>query len=204
MADAKTTPEQWQRARIQWETEPLASYAQIAESLAVSKPLVGQHAKREGWQKRLTSEAVSAKAREKVDSKFTENPARSEIQAAGVDAAPQQKRHTVELPDIPLGLSETDARAAAEAAVIAKREALLERHGKELDAVRGLAYGSIKRAGQDDAFETGKHAKVVAEALKIVQEQELKRMRMVDGDGGNKAPRALIVVNQVAGLRIVH
>ena len=115
MADAKTTPEQWQRARIQWETEPLASYAQIAESLAVSKPLVGQHAKREGWQKRLTSEAVSAKAREKVDSKFTENPARSEIQAAGVDAAPQQKRHTVELPDIPLGLSETDARAAAEA-----------------------------------------------------------------------------------------
>ncbi|WP_433703752.1 hypothetical protein [Paraburkholderia sacchari] len=184
MARIVITPEQWARARLQWESEPLVTYADIAEDLGIRRQSVRERAVREQWQRRLDLQAVAEKAHAQADSKFTYSPVDSPEQAAlpVADAAEFVRRAPIlpsGLPQVPAGVPLEQAQAAVEKAAVDQRSEVLTKHRKEILHVRQLAYDSIaemrKPSGDPDkAFHKGRHAKVIAETMKLVQEAERK------------------------------
>jgi hypothetical protein len=196
MGSSRITDEMWKRARIQWESEPLASFAHIAVDLGVSKPLVGKVAKKQGWRKLLDMATVSARAHFQADLKFTPMAVDGTSQAPAVDARAAQKWDPSDMPALPSGASMTEARRAAEASVVEKRAEVLSRHRSEAQAVRGLIYGAIKSPDIDVA----KKAKIVAEGMKLVQEIERKAWGL---DGDDKAkPSVQVIINRKSGMTI--
>jgi hypothetical protein len=196
MGSSRITDEMWKRARIQWESEPLASFAHIAVDLGVSKPLVGKVAKKQGWRKLLDMATVSARAHFQADLKFTPMTVEASMQAPVVDGRRAEKRAAADLPAVPSNIPEAQARAAAEASVVEKRAEVLSRHRSEAQAVRGLIYGAIKSPDIDVA----KKAKIVAEGMKIVQEIERKAWGLDADDKGK--PSVQVIINRKSGMPI--
>jgi hypothetical protein len=87
MKGKKATLEEWRLARILWETDPLVSHSQLAQSLGVSRGRVTQVALAEGWQR---SRAVVDATSGRVDTVLVEGgekPALSATRAAGLTSS---------------------------------------------------------------------------------------------------------------------
>jgi hypothetical protein len=187
---------EWSVARAIWEGEPLATYQEIAEKLNVSRQAVQHHAKRFGWIKRLDQRAVSELAHAAADSKLTQTPVDGSTAEGWVDARGLENRLHRVLPDLPLGASPEALAKAAQASAVDQRADLLGTHRKELLGARNLIYAAIKSSDIDVA----KKAKVVAEAMKIVQDGERKAWGLDTDDKGK--PSVQVIINRKSGMPI--
>jgi hypothetical protein len=194
MARPSISKEQWTVARAIWESDPVVTFAEIAEDFGVTRQAVQLHARRHGWVKRLDKQTVSDLAHAAADSKLTGSPADGSKPAGSVVADTLEKRITRALPDLPLGASPEDAQKAAEAAAIDRRAEVLGTHRKELLAARTLLYGAIKSKVLDEA----KQVKIAAEAMKIIQDAERKAWGL-DSDEKGGRPQVQVIVHRRAG-----
>ncbi|MDR5878801.1 hypothetical protein [Caballeronia sp. LZ032] len=181
--------ENWQNARIQWESEPTASYAQVADSFGVSKALVGRKAKEQGWQKRLSADVAADRAHEIAASEFTHSAIGQPGQAPVVDANRSGIRPG--LPTVSSGVPVDQARAAAAASAVGRRAEVEIRHGQEHAAARSLLYGAMKSRD----FESTKQAKLALESLKILHDLERRAWRL-DASPANALPAVSITINR--------
>lgn len=158
MAQVKPTIEQWQVARLAYESDPAKSYADIGKILGTSKQSVYRKATADGWQKRISNAEAADRAYQVADGiKKTTN--------AGDLAAFGSDRY-----DAVTANRESVTNVAVED-VVARRAEVLARHRGEINAVRKLVYDAIKGAGDGEKAKT---AKAAAEAMRIVQECERK------------------------------
>ncbi|RMD61671.1 hypothetical protein D6833_07930 [Candidatus Parcubacteria bacterium] len=67
--------EEWESARKAWEASPTLNFSDIAGQLGVTRQGVRARAKREGWEKRVTTREVVEKAHLQADRK-TSDPGR--------------------------------------------------------------------------------------------------------------------------------
>ncbi|CAE6713888.1 hypothetical protein R69888_01279 [Paraburkholderia haematera] len=179
MAKAKVTPEEWAGARKEWEGSATVSYADIARKLLISKALVGQEAKRAGWQKRIGVAESSNKPGPEANSKLTENarqgpkrapvlddsrpssvaspasPAASEseaarqVDAAAADAMANRSAPTYDEIKIPDGLDLFEREDFVRAAIVVRQRQINATQSKELSAVKQKLYNAIKNASTD-------------------------------------------------------
>jgi len=209
MAGNPVNKEQWVLVRTLWESDPVITFAEIAEQLGVTRQCVRQRSVKDKWQKRLDMGVIEAKAHAVADSKVTENSREGGSQALPVYMTPEKltdrPAHNRELPVIPEGSSPEQAGQIAEDAAVAKRAAVIERQRVEWNHVRKLTYDAIRLAGKKGALESARYAKTVSEAMKLVQEGERRAwgMETEGGNGGGKTPpAATIIVHQQQGVKI--
>lgn len=197
MAGKQAKSVDWGALRRLYEDDAYLSYAQIADSVGVTRQAVRQRATREGWQKRLDPGVVHERVSSVGDANFTENAAEQGNQAVTVyESNPGDPDQGGDQPRA------IDAAAVSEAA--RRRQELLERQRKEWDYARSLVYDAIKEKGKRSALEKSRYAKTVAEALKVVQEGERRAWGIVDEGGSGKPPAApaSIVVHMQQGVKI--
>lgn len=223
------TPRQWSKARTIWETDPIATYKEIADALGVSRQAVKQRADREGWMKRTSNaesvEAAHAIASERAASeqkqaiaegsaKVGESAAFSPEGAAdvygdGTSAIPSRPPVTRALPSVPDSVPDNRVSAVAAELVLDERSRVLDTHRKETKAVRALVYQAM-RAGKENregAADTMRVAKTAAEAVQLLQNMERKAWGLdgepIAGPGRHRAVPGRVVVNRKPGVRIV-
>ncbi|MGF6608785.1 putative transcriptional regulator [Paraburkholderia sp. WSM4175] len=165
--------EQWERARLQWEGEPLLTYADIAENLGITRQSVREHAAKKGWQRRLDLQAVAEKAHAQADSKFTYSAVDSSERAAlpvalAAENVDRALMLPTGLPNPPVGMPLEQAQADMERTAVDQRSEVLTRHRKELLAARSTLYASMKAAD----LEPARRAKVITETMKLLHEAE--------------------------------
>lgn len=174
MARNVVTRDQWERARLQWEGDPLVTYADIGADLGVARQSVRERAGKEGWQRRLDLQAIAEKAHAQADSKFTylavDSPEQASLPVAGSSENSAREPSRPTLPNPPAGLPMEHTRAAVEKAAVEQRTDVLTMHRKELVAVRSQMYGAIKNSD----IEVAKRAKILAEGMKVLHETERK------------------------------
>lgn len=172
MARIVITPEQWARARLQWESEPLVTYADIAEDLGIRRQSVRERAVRDGWQRRLNLQAIAEKAHAQADSKFTylpvDSPEQMTLPVAGSSEISVRATSRATLPNPPAGLPTEQAQVAVETSAVEQRAEVLTKHRRELLAVRSQIYSAIKNSD----IEAAKRAKILAEGVKVLHETE--------------------------------
>lgn len=191
MTPSRMSAEDWQRARIAWESEPTASYAQIAVSFGVSKALVGRKAKGDGWQKRLDASTAANRAHEIAASQFTHSAVQSPEQTSGVDASRAQIRPAP--PEVPAGVPAEQARVAAEASAVGRRAEVETRHTQEHNAARNLLYSAMRTRD----IEATKQAKLSIEALKVLHDLERRAWRL-DAERTGQTPAIAVTVNRIS------
>jgi hypothetical protein len=64
---ARLTPEQWQQARIAWESVPNASYESVGAQFGTSKQSVWKRATSQGWKKSTSTPAINDFANRRAD-----------------------------------------------------------------------------------------------------------------------------------------
>jgi hypothetical protein len=188
MTTPKLTPEQLIAARRDWEGDPSASYASIAAKYRISKALVGQIAKREGWvkdPKPADSEPVVAAAPAVSESaKVTGNAASSETRTpspagetaqnsaptasvAPAAARPMSAWHVPPAPDhFDAWQREDYLRDQVAVLVVAQNQA----HQAEQRALSNQ-WRLLMRSTSPDAAAVRSH-KLMADALRIRQGEE--------------------------------
>jgi hypothetical protein len=206
MARVSISDEQWEVARLQWESDPMVTFADIAEELGTSRQAVQLRSKRKSWQRRLDLAAVAEKAHAAADSKFTHLAVESPEQAASVYSgspeittrAPIQRT----LPEVPRDMPADKAAVVMEQAAVDKRTEVLTQHRTELKAVRGVLYTAMKNADIDAA----KRAKILAEGMKVLQDGERKAWGLeTDAPKPGAAGAAVTVnVNRRAGVKVAR
>ncbi|WP_175787525.1 hypothetical protein [Burkholderia anthina] len=223
------TPRQWFKARSIWETDPIATYKEIADALGVSRQAVKQRADREGWMKRTSNaesvEAAHATASERAASeekqaiaegsaKVGESAAFSPEGAADVyagesSAIPSRPPVMHTLPSVPDSVPDNRVSAVAAEIVLDERSRVLDTHRKETKAVRALVYQAMRdgKSNSEGAADKMRTAKLAAESVQILQNMERKAWGL-DGEPntGPGRPRAMpgrVVVNRKAGVTIV-
>lgn len=148
----RLTGDQWTIVRQQYETDPRLSFADLASQFGVSKQAIHSRAKAEGWERVISLSELAARAQARADHL--------------VDGQVDAKR---------LKLN----REAGIAEAAERRAAVLERHRREADGPRKIAYQAI----QTGDIEKAKLARAVAQALKIVQELERKAWGLDAAEG---------------------
>lgn len=139
----RLSAEQWSVVRQKYETDPRFSFADLASMFGVSKQAIHARAKSGGWKRVVSEHELAARAQARAD----------RLLDAKVDAnALAQMREA--------GMSTATERRAA----------VVDRHRKEVDGPRKIAYQALHTRD----IETARLAKTVAEALKVVQELERK------------------------------
>lgn len=185
MSRKKSENAHWSASRARWEAEPHCTFADIGETMGISKQAVAKHAKDYGWIKRLDREALAARAHRLADQHLAEQtPAAREIPAACAPSVVAENQKTIQLSpttESPVATPEEAALLAEEAAVAARAE-LLTRHRREWSAARNLLYAAIKSKDYTEA----KTAKTSAEAMKVVQEGERRAWGLDSGDEGKQ------------------
>lgn len=153
----RLTADQWSSIRQQYETDPRLSFADLASQFGISKQAIHKRATAENWARVVSLAELAARAQTKAD----------RLVDGRVDAA---------------RLSSIRDTGIEEAA--SRRAAVLDRHRKEADGPRKIAYQAL----QTGDIEKAKLAKIVAESLKIVQELERKAWGLDAGDvhGGER------------------
>ena len=181
MARILTTPDQWQSARLTWESEPLKTHADIGKILGISKQAVQRKAGADGWQKRITIEQATERAYQVADGiKKASEPVAVSPSAPDVVAAPPRIAPPTE--------SAPEVLASAVDVAVAKRAEILDKHRMELAGPRSLAYTAIKTKDLNLA----RIAKATAETLKLTQECERKAWGFDREDGANKPTTVII------------
>lgn len=136
------TPERIAAARALYEAHPKKPLREIAEETGISLPSVKRYCSAEGWRKLRMSDV------ERLQESYAEK--------------------------LPANPTQEDRKAAADAVVVeqalTERKRLLDRHKKEWDYPRKLAYQAI----QSNNFDTAKLAKISSETLRNIQDMERK------------------------------
>lgn len=199
MARQPVTAEQWEQARALWESDTKISYADVGQSLGISKQAVAKKAKADKWLKRMDIEKVVNKAHQLADRASVANDlplasfaANTGNRALEVDAAPPKKEQQVEHVEA----EEVDGpmmtlEQRAEQLAIAKRAEILARHRTELDGARNRIYQSVNEKDVVLAFARGKVAKITVEAMSILHAAERKAWGL-DNDA-EKKPAVLVI-----------
>ncbi|EAO1133600.1 hypothetical protein EX011_21790 [Salmonella enterica] len=141
-AGIQIPPEKIAAARALYEAHPKKVLRDIAEETGISLPTLKRYCSAEKWRKARMSDVD--RLQESYKEKLPEDPTAEDRQAA------------------------KDAVVAEQ--VVEERKRLLEKHKKELEYPRKLAYQAI----QNNSFDTAKLAKITSETLRNVQEQERK------------------------------
>lgn len=186
MAKQKISDEQWAQARARWESEPKLNFADVGETLGVSKQSVQQQAKKNGWVKRLAMGAIVSRAHAIADKTITQDSVGESTQAPSLVAGSPEKI-TFSTPEFPAGASAAQLTAIGEDAAVAARAELVSRHRRETNNARHLVYGAIRTKNPQDA----KVAKIVVESIKLLQETERKAWG-IDGGEEEKAVRIIV------------
>lgn len=139
-------------ARVLYETVPGLTQDQVAEDIGVSARSIQEWVRKEGWTKApiLPPTGVTEKAQEVAD-KY-----KAKLSDFGPEVTPEQKHQA---------LQETAVETA-----VTYRAQLLDRHRREWSGPRTLIYEAMKTKN----FELCKVAKISAEALQIIQQNERK------------------------------
>ncbi|EMD0638823.1 hypothetical protein VPZ60_004239 [Salmonella enterica] len=136
------TPERIAAARALYEAHPKKPLREIAEETGISLPTLKRYCSAGKWRKARMSDVE--RLQESYKEKLPPNPTQEERQAV------------------------SDAVVAEQ--VINERKRLLDRHKKEWDYPRKLAYQAI----QSKNFDTAKLAKISSETLRNIQDMERK------------------------------
>lgn len=194
MARVAVSDEQWHEAKLQWESDPMVEYSDIAKKLGVTRQAVQLRSKRKGWQRRLDRAAVAEMAHAAADSKFTHLVADSPGQASPVYANPAEigARAPIAraLPEVPSNVPADQVGAAMERAAVDKRSEVLTTHRRELTAMRTVLYKAMKATDIEEA----KRAKILAEGMRVMQDGERKAWGLEPEPSG-KPPGAGVTVN---------
>ncbi len=161
----KLTPEAWATLRIRYESDKDATPTILAEEFGVAASTISGKVFREGWRKL------------EPDMKGLSKAALEEYRKrrALLKAPTEDELNTL--------VDEIAAEFAAEA-----RAELLEKHQKEWDYPRTLAYQAIK----DKNFELAKLAKITSETLTNTQNGERKAWGLDKGNGNETNIRVVI------------
>jgi hypothetical protein len=197
MARQPVSAEAWERGRAMWEADDKVSYADVGESLGISKQAVAQKAKDQKRQRRMNLPKVVNKAHQAADRATSSSglplanfaPAESG-QAPGVDADPLKNSPGSEPAPLPIDTTGMSPEQAAEQLAIQKRAEVLTRHRNELNGVRTLIYSAIREKDHDTGFYMGMRAKILSEALSIVQTAERKAWGL---DKADETPPVVIL-----------
>jgi len=170
------TRDQWERARLQWEGDPLVTYADIGADLGVARQSVRERAGKEGWQRRLDLQAIAEKAHAQADSKFTYSAVDSSERAAlpvatATEFAARAPTSPTGVPNPPAGVPPEQAQAEVERAAVDQRSEVLTTHRRELRAARSTLYGAMKNAAD---LEAARRAKIIVEGMRVLHEAERK------------------------------
>lgn len=154
-------PERIAAARALYEAHPKKTLADIAEETGISLPTIKRYSSREGWNKSRVS-----------------------------DVERLQESYKAKLPVDPTA----DDRQAAQDAVVAEmaiteRKRLLDRHRKEWELPRRLAYQAV----QTNNFDTAKLAKISSETLRNIQDMERKAWGIDKNEG---EPSVTVVIER--------
>ncbi|EAM1616286.1 hypothetical protein EU642_21865 [Salmonella enterica] len=145
-------PERMAAARALYEAHPTKRLRDVAEETGISLVTIKRYSSAQGWRKGGPTDF------DKLTKKYVEN--------------------------LPANPTEVDHDAAAELIMkehaMEERQRVLERHRKELDLPRKLAYQAV----QTNNFDTAKLAKISSETLRNVQDME-RRAWGID-KGGNE------------------
>lgn len=216
MKESRISPEDWFAARRSWESDATVSYAQVADSLGVSKALVAKKARSEKWQRGLAASFSSKLDAVHETPKFTENARPSPMQAPmvhGVRAekespASQLNNGAADIPVMPPGLTLDQQQDWIEGAVLARQRALNDSQAREIRAAKSTVYTAIKTAGKDGGFDAARTARQVVSALaethKSEMTNEIERVKLaLNAFQGGRPRGCQIVVHQRAGVSIM-
>lgn len=144
MAKRRLTPNEWQRIREHWESDPRPGYQWVVEelSLKVTLQAVAIRSKRDGWAKQLSLKKIVERAQRQADGVFV---------AAAVDGA------------VSGGFVDPSTKADDTAAV-SVRAAVIERHREDWREFR-LAF-PLEIMGA--SLESARKAKVSVEVLRLL------------------------------------
>lgn len=197
MARQSITKEQWEHARIMWESDTKVSYADVGLNLGISKQAVGKKAADQKWQKRMDLPKVVNKAHQLADRKSIEQglslanfAVARENQSSGVDDPPLKSSGVEHVDAEEMDTAHMTPTQRAEQLAAEKRAAILSRHRVELDGARKRIYESLKVSDPIEAFNRGKVAKITTEAMSILQGAERKAWGL---DKGDEVPPTIII-----------
>jgi len=145
---SRQSADAWEKARIKWEADPTMSFADVGNTLCVSKEAVRLHAKKEGWKKVVSSAEIVRRAHDVADS----FPAPANADTIGAEKG------------------EAELHTQSVEASVSMRAKILDRHRREWEGARSNVYKAI----QNNDFEKAKLGKITAEAIKIIQDGERK------------------------------
>ncbi|EPT1451894.1 hypothetical protein ACVOZ6_003482 [Escherichia coli] len=133
-------PEKIAAARAIYEADPKKTLLQVSEETGISFGSIKRYSRNEDWQKKTDFDRL-------------------------------QEEYKRQLPENP---TEADRRAIADSLTVdhalTERKRLLERHRKEWELPRRLAYQAV----QNNNFDTAKLAKISSETLRNIQDMERK------------------------------
>ncbi|EKK5568025.1 hypothetical protein PN823_004445 [Enterobacter hormaechei] len=133
-------PEQIAAARAIYEANPKMTLLGLSEQTGLSFGSIKRYSRHENWQKKTDFQRLQETYKENLPANANE----------------VQKREAIEQLTVEHALTE--------------RKRLMERHRKEWDLPRRLAYEAVK----NNNFETAKLAKISSETLRNIQEMERK------------------------------
>lgn len=161
----RATPEQFASAKIIWESDPSLTLEAVADMCKMSFRGLRAHKEKAGWRK-ITPE-LSGLSKEAMDEY-------------------NKRRALIKEPTEDL-LNTLVDEIAAEFAMKARTE-LLEKHKKEWEYPRSLAYQAIK----DKNFDLAKLAKISSETIRNTQDGERKAWGLDKGGGSETNIRVVI------------
>lgn len=133
-------PEKIAAARAIYEANPKITLQQVAEETGISFGSIKRYSRNEDWQKKTDFERLQEEYKEQLPANPTEADRRAVSDAISVEHA------------------------------LTERKRLLDRHRKEWELPRRLAYQAV----QNNNFDTAKLAKISSETLRNIQDMERK------------------------------
>lgn len=162
----KMNDDAWKALRIAWESDPDMSPARLGRENGISENTITSRMRREGWVRM--------------------NPNLSGLSSAALTEY-QKRKAKLKLPYTEDDLNALADEIAAEFAAKARAD-LQERHQKEWDAPRALAYQAMREKN----FELAKIAKISTESLTNIQNGERKAWGLDKGNGNETNIRVVI------------
>jgi hypothetical protein len=177
----RLTQDEWRAVRAKYEGDPAVTFAALAAEYGISKQAISARSKADGWARVSDPRDLARKARERADVAMVKNPLPDRVAGgAGSDAGPLDETPAAAAP-IARGAPLTDEeRAVAEDHAVGARARIIDRHRREWDGVRNIAYRAMKVSD----FEVAKLAKITSETIRNIHDGERKAWGLEEKDEG--------------------
>lgn len=144
---ARLTPEQWQQARIAWESVPNASYESVGTQFGTSKQSVWKRATSKGWKKSSSTPEINDAANRRADA-MVDPPAgaKGDDVDLKLDASPPSRIKSEKVTD-PASDEESICKKAT---IIASHRDEAGQLGVILKAARNTFVAAVQLQGSDD------------------------------------------------------